>query len=238
MKFSLLTAFAAGAALTQVSASPIRVMVVSSEVHSTNVRFGHALAPNNIPKISMVVPSPPEHNVKMKGGCRGSRFRQKAIDFSNAIRKSFGLSVIENNPVPAVEEDRVRILPFIGTPNSFVEMKKDKDGDLYIAQSHHGHHVGFRQRLAHTSFIHRLHIALMALGPWEGRAVAFVLGCGIGVLLRMIWVLAIVTYRLLRGPRLEENEYTEILFVEEIAEPVHVDAPPTYSYPDEYSTPD
>ncbi|KAH0589719.1 hypothetical protein H2248_005439 [Termitomyces sp. 'cryptogamus'] len=59
------------------------------------------------------------------------------------------------------------------------------------------------------------------------------MGCGIGVLLRMIWVVAIVTYCLLRGPRLEEDKITEILSVEEIAEPVHVDVPPTYSSPDE-----
>lgn len=41
----------------------------------------------------------------------------------------------------------------------------------------------------------------MNLGRWEGRAVAFVIGCGIGVLLRMIWVLALVTFRTVRGPR-------------------------------------
>lgn len=60
-----------------------------------------------------------------------------------------------------------------------------------------------------------------------------ILGCGIGVLLRMFWVLAIVTYRLIRGPRADAGEYTEVFFVEEIPEPVNVDAPPTYSYPDE-----
>ena len=41
----------------------------------------------------------------------------------------------------------------------------------------------------------------MNLGRWEGRAVAFVIGCGIGVLLRMFWVLAVVSFRTVRGPR-------------------------------------
>jgi len=41
----------------------------------------------------------------------------------------------------------------------------------------------------------------MNLGQWEGRAVAFVIGCGIGVLIRMFWVLAIVSYRACRGSR-------------------------------------
>lgn len=40
----------------------------------------------------------------------------------------------------------------------------------------------------------------MNLGRWEGRAVAFVIGCGIGVLLRMFWVLAVVSFRTVRGP--------------------------------------
>ncbi|GBE78802.1 hypothetical protein SCP_0116950 [Sparassis crispa] len=34
----------------------------------------------------------------------------------------------------------------------------------------------------HRSFLRGVHFALMALGPWEGRAVAFVLGCEIGAL--------------------------------------------------------
>ncbi|KAG6841690.1 hypothetical protein H0H93_004197 [Arthromyces matolae] len=89
-----------------------------------------------------------------------------------------------------------------------------------------------------SSFVRRLHVALMALGPWEGRAVAFVLGCGIGVLLRMLWVLVIVTFRLFKAPR-DENVYTPILLVEEYTEaPVSAAAPPTYvatatGYPDE-----
>ena len=88
----------------------------------------------------------------------------------------------------------------------------------------------------------RLHFAIMVLGPWESRAVAFVLGmfffpillpfshssypvssffhlsfhdkdanleyhyffvsgCIIGVLLCMVFVLSIITYRLIRGKR-------------------------------------
>ncbi|KAG6886574.1 hypothetical protein C0995_006816 [Termitomyces sp. Mi166 len=257
MKFPLLTALAAGAALTQVSATPIRVVVVTSEVHtSTNpsFRFGHAMAPSsNAPKISMAVPP----KIQIKGGCRGSRFRQKSIEFSNTIRKFLGIPLIaETRPVPLparlepphIKEGHLRILPLVGT-NPFVDLKQDRDGDknLYIAHPHPHHkvhHAGFRQRLANQPFIHRLHIALATLGPWEGRAVAFVLGCGIGVLLRMIWVLGVVVYRVLRGPSREEetDSYTEILFVEEIADPVNVgariDAPPVYTYPDEKAAKD
>jgi hypothetical protein len=67
----------------------------------------------------------------------------------------------------------------------------------------------------------------MALGPWEGRAVAFVLGCGIGVLLRMFWVIAIISYRLIRGPR-EEDEYPEeVIFIADSQELIL--PPPQYT---------
>ncbi|KAF8875483.1 hypothetical protein CPB84DRAFT_1884719 [Gymnopilus junonius] len=54
---------------------------------------------------------------------------------------------------------------------------------------------------------------------WEGRTVAFVLGCGISVLLRLFWVLSIVMYCAIRGRRDDEHEYTHITFVEEYEEP-------------------
>jgi len=55
----------------------------------------------------------------------------------------------------------------------------------------------------------------MNLGAWEGRAVAFVLGCGIGVLLRMFWVLAVVTYRTFKGQHEDEHEYSPVVIIEE-----------------------
>jgi hypothetical protein len=100
---------------------------------------------------------------------------------------------------------------------------------------HHGggpHHPGAHHRVhiqrGHRGFVQRLHHSLMNLGLWEGRAVAFVLGCGIGVLLRMFWVLAVVAYRVIkRRPGSEEDEYTHITIFEE----VEVEAPPHYTYP-------
>ena len=76
----------------------------------------------------------------------------------------------------------------------------------------------------------------MMLGPWEGRIVAFVLGaipvlsavdsvigtngtfsmvgCGIGVLLRMFWVMSVL---LVRGTRGEpEHEETILVCAEEV----------------------
>jgi len=66
----------------------------------------------------------------------------------------------------------------------------------------------------------------MALGKWEGRAVAFVLGCGLGVLLRMVWVFSVLLIRAGRRSEPEESEYesVEYFVLEEEAE----EQPPTY----------
>ncbi|KAJ6483916.1 hypothetical protein C8R45DRAFT_757782, partial [Mycena sanguinolenta] len=79
------------------------------------------------------------------------------------------------------------------------------------------------------SFLMRVHFALMSLGAWEGCAVAFVLGCGIGVLLRMFWVLAVLAFRAVRGPSSSGAEYAVVLEDEDDdAEEIFV-APPMYT---------
>jgi hypothetical protein len=74
--------------------------------------------------------------------------------------------------------------------------------------------------------VQRIHAALVALGPWEARAVAFVLGCGIGVLFRMIWVFAVLLFH---GDRSEEDtdeaQYT--LVIENVRDAEEL--PPKYS---------
>ncbi|KAG6846624.1 hypothetical protein H0H93_012792, partial [Arthromyces matolae] len=146
MKFSIITALAA-AALVQVGATPIRVMVIdvtqpgqAGASPVSNMRFGHAAGPNNanLPKILMPIHMPAVadkevKHAKHKSGCRGARFRAKAVEFSNSIRKMLGLPLIEehhsavHNAVVAPHKEeagRVRILPFVGTPNTFVETKE------------------------------------------------------------------------------------------------------------------
>ncbi|KAG1761250.1 hypothetical protein EDD22DRAFT_824727 [Suillus occidentalis] len=102
------------------------------------------------------------------------------------------------------------------------------------AESHHHHEAGSHHHNHHDmkhkkagSFLRRVHRAIMALGLWEGRAVAFVLGCGIGVLLRMFWVMSVLAYRTVRGERLEEVSHGYIMF-EQDAENNFV-PPPEYT---------
>jgi len=84
-----------------------------------------------------------------------------------------------------------------------------------VAVMHHEVHEIHNDNHHRTYFLHRVHRALISLGPWEGRIVAFVLGCGIGVLLRMFWVLATL---LVRGVRNNpEREETIFVYAEEVA---------------------
>ena len=53
-------------------------------------------------------------------------------------------------------------------------------------------------------------------------------GCGIGVLLRMVFVLAVVMFRAVKGRRGEEqHEYSQITIIEEIVDNPN-NSPPSY----------
>ncbi|EIN11203.1 hypothetical protein PUNSTDRAFT_124676 [Punctularia strigosozonata HHB-11173 SS5] len=251
MKLSASYVLLAGAflAMNNVNASPIRVIMVESheELISTKgaglLRLGHAAAhampPQRIEPAVMgaVVASssaPPIYNVNSTGSspkgkhcamhAKSAQAKAKAIEISNSFRKLLGMPLIQTGkeafgkahggyaiykPVAPIDVD-----------DKIVEMKK------YSAD-----------RSGEETFATRVHQALITLGPWEGRAVAFVLGCGIGVLLRMVWVMLIVTARMFKGGRShsedDEVEYTLVFEhalpdAEEIAVP-----PPQYTDSDE-----
>jgi hypothetical protein len=132
-----------------------------------------------------------------------------------------------------VEHGDYRILPFIGTPNgpTFIKVEEGKNNGGVVTPNPHHHR--FRCRGGIKGFMIRLQRSLNALGPLEGKVVAFVLGCGIGVLLRMFWVLAVISYRAVKGSRESETAQTEYSLVldqsdMEPAEVIFV-APPSYN---------
>ncbi|KAG1723455.1 hypothetical protein EDB19DRAFT_1615625, partial [Suillus lakei] len=53
------------------------------------------------------------------------------------------------------------------------------------------------------SFLRHVHCTIMALSLWEGHPVAFILGCGMGVLLHMFWVMSVLAYHTIRAERPE-----------------------------------
>jgi len=189
----------------------------------------------------------PEFVGKMKKGpCRAGRYRQKAVEVSNIFREAFGLPLIKSGIHHLKLDGKVEILPFIGTPPSVVH-GKDKEGvtefstfdipkeDDGVHRHHHHAHGRHRHRKGHHhhrfgkgSFLSRVQYSIMNLGPWEGRSVAFVLGCGIGVLLRMLFVLTVVTFRAMKGREQDEHEYSQITIIEEFVDGSSKSAPPSY----------
>ena len=168
--------------IAQVLAVPLLV-VHSNNLPSTNLRFGHAVDNSTDFPIT----------VRKKGPCRAHRFRQKAVEVSNLFRGAFGLPLIQTGGHPGLNDGKVRILPFIGTPNTFAPVDGNntvgKIEIFTIAAPHdhrhpyHGPHAHGRHRhvkgfhhFGKGSFIKRIHYSIMNLGRWEGRAVAFVLG--------------------------------------------------------------
>ena len=68
-----------------------------------------------------------------------------------------------------------------------------------------------------------------------GQAVAFDLGCNLGILLRMMQVLCVITFCAIRNPRAEEMQYTIIhKYIEDDKSPTS--APPSYTSIDTKAT--
>jgi hypothetical protein len=216
------------AGLAGVNAVPLRVTIVSSanQIGPAGKFFDNAPTPSvrsedGLYRIQVVPPTEarrrPCHSMS-----------SSAIELSNRFRKLFGLEQIKVHtiehhhnklvpienvatmPLPPVPNDGgVHIMP-VAVPSENME---NMSAQPVHRHSHHHHH-----RLHGASFMARLSHALMMLGRWEGRAVAFVLGCGIGVVLRMMYVLIVVTYRMFRGPAQpgedeSDEEETEVLLV-------------------------
>jgi len=189
MKFHWLPAVIAGAALSQVGASPIRVVIAasSSEVATgQGPRFGHALADSPAAKWN-IQPTNLVHTQGRPRPCAGKLIKEKAIEISNAFRHALGLPIIESaTPEPGnrVHGGMVHIMPFAPTfitpANAGVQDDRHplviKLQDGHVRHNHRHHNHGHRLHEWGSSFGTRIHQALMALGPWEGGAVAFVLG--------------------------------------------------------------
>lgn len=201
MRLSLLTAIVASVTFCEYSryvswnvlrllpalvvASPLRVVVFTNnhpELPAVqNLRFGHALSNSHVAKISTHSQPPLIGLQRSSRRPCGKHIKDKMIQFSNAVRHAFGLPPIETKVRSGdnVHGGMVHILPFVGTPLNFIEAEESlepvKSSHIKIKSHHHYHGYRFHHWKGNT-FAMRIHNALMSLGPWEGRAVAFVLG--------------------------------------------------------------
>jgi hypothetical protein len=133
--------------------------------------------------------SNPEININSphRRPCGKGGMKSKAIEISNALRNALGLPLIKEGANPT-HFDNMVIAP--GAPvlkiwaSSPPLMVPHVDPNQHMAAGpilskpamHHWRH---QSGVAREPFLKRVHIALMELGPWEGRAVAFVLGASL-----------------------------------------------------------
>ncbi|KAH7339518.1 hypothetical protein B0J17DRAFT_655501 [Rhizoctonia solani] len=232
---SISVAFALAAGL--VSAAPIRVVIISSSQRvapvdaapawAQSIRWGHAAAPafNPLPPVnkpadeSMIahwmsgntwtsVKESGRNMAMRKGGCRGG-MRAKTIQIGNKLRIILGLTPIE--------------------PHTHGMMRKIQVTEATSQPIRHRYHV--HHHTHKEPFVARLSHALAALGPWEGRIVSFVLGCGLGAILRMLFVFGVLFVRSVRCQRQQPIALEEdtVIFVADIKEPVVVETLPAYA---------
>jgi len=220
MRFSTVFILVAGAGVA--AANPLNVMVASKDV--SPMRLGHAAAnvgPGGSSDFSDGEPKP-----KMRHICKNM---QKAVQGTASRLLAFigigGHSLAISAPVPEGGVTRIQITTSGPVPHKFgmrpaVEPYPHMRGSPMDGHPIWAHpvHLSPEDRF-NGPFLHRAHRALMSLGPWEGRIVAFVLGCGIGVLVRMIFVLTVLFVRALRGNVAEPEETTILVYAEEIAPP-------------------
>jgi len=252
MKMVRFATIFASAGIAQVLAVPLVVLPPPTKIEDTpavKFRFGHAVPMRTVAATQVI--GEPVKKVPC-GGRPLSRFRHKAVEISNIFRQALGLPLIQTGgpvegnviiwtnampPIHTVTPIRTFAPVQYGNKGARIYATPNMNPNMPPGRGHHMpppapriHHHLHRHQFGRGSFITRVHYSLMNLGRWEGRAVAFVLGCGIGVLLRMIWVIAIVMYRTVRGQRSEGHQYSQITIIEEVVETPN-SAPPIYTYP-------
>ncbi|KAG8922144.1 hypothetical protein FRC00_007786 [Tulasnella sp. 408] len=160
------------------------------------IRFGHAAAyaqPNAGAATTTTI-------TRTHSGCGGLRAKM------DRFREMFGLT-----PVMKEGDGFVHIMP---VPHHYPQngpVRDDGEGKVTLMRWHstptrlpEGYagilpHPAPDYRIREQSFWDRFQHALNQLGPWEGTAVTFVLGCGLGVLLRMFFVMGVLLVRARRA---------------------------------------
>ena len=178
--------------MTFAQASPIRIVVVSdsnavSSFSKIQVTEAAAFRPQAIPHGPMI--AMPIAQGQGRGHHLCQKFKNKALEISNKFRETFGLPLIEKHPENFIMPPPLPLMPlpppFSMKPNELKILPMDAYPrplrTTFMAEGPHGPLDTMEIRPGHEmmhnrSFVHRLHRALVVLGPWEGRAVAFVLG--------------------------------------------------------------
>jgi len=218
---TLITAIAiAGVCAAPVEVAPITepTSINSVETKILAFRLGHAAGLGRVQEYSITTNLP-----ALKPGCKFSLSKIQRL--TEGLRHIFGFAPIFRpvsgahiaGPVPhdgAVPSGEAP--PFVPPGVSF--------SPPHPMISH------FRNVQNHRApFMARLEYAIKSLGVWEARAVAFVLGCGLGALLRILFMFCLIAIRALRKRSqrpVELNEDTAVLFA--AGEAMPSSEPPAY----------
>jgi len=215
MRFPLTSvALAASIAVGQVAAAPLRVMVITSSTFPKDVsaavmpfRLGHAAG---ISRVSTLVDSETSNAIYEHSppniSCARAKMIQRVRDITNKLRAAFGLPLIEASHISIGATEEAHILPY--ETREPVKLRRPR-------------------RRAQT-FLRRLRRSVAALSPWEGRVLSFVLGCGLGALLRMFFVFAIIVFRSMKSSRRPAIQLDDQAY-DDIPQLVSVGSPPAYS---------
>jgi len=220
MRLTAISLLIAGAGLA--AANPLHVMAASQGVSPMRVGHAGANVGTSASDFSEGKPKP-----RMRHLCKNM---QKAVQGTASRLLAFigigGHSIAVSAPIPEGAVTRIQITTSGPVPHNG---GKYSVGRVPPASVQGGQGVPIWPHPVYMSqedhlqapFLHRAHRALMSLGPWEGRIVAFVLGCGIGVLVRMFFVLTLLLVRALRGNPVPdaEEETTILVYAGEIAPP-------------------
>jgi len=219
-----------GIAIASVGAAPVGVIPTTDPTSVNGVetkilafRLGHAAGLGRLGdyRIADNLPAP-------KSGCKV--LLGKAQSLSDGLRRIFSLASIvrpasgahASGPVPhhgpESSEGTLHILPFIPSDST-----SSSDPALYHSNNvhHHNHH--------NHPFVARLGHAIRSLGPWEARVVAFVLGCGFGALLRILFMFCLIAIRALRNRSQQHVELSEdAAILLPVEGPIPSSEPPAY----------
>lgn len=170
-------------------------------------RLGHAagikdsLTPQDVP-IQRKQPNQCTHMMKMKAEAEWQRLQ-------NALRGALGLPLIQEmtppHPMMSMRPNSppIGMVSVVPRPLRVYHFKHDDE-----------------------SFLDRLQRSVDNLGTWESRAVSFVMGCGLGVLLRMLFVFGVLFVRAFKR---RDDEISTAPIDHSNDETVGLLAPPAYT---------
>jgi len=210
---ALITTLAVG----QVAAAPLSVIFISPSPSANDVseavmpfRLGHSAGFGRVPIPSdSETPRAIHHYGPPNTTCARAKMMHRMRELSNKLRAAFGLPLLEASITAVDSPGEAHILPY-------ETVKRTKRIKLH------------RARRRGRTFLRRLRRSIAALSPWESRALSFVLGCGIGALLRMFFVFVVLIFRSVRGSREPAIQFDDST-AGDVPHPVAIGSPPAYS---------